>query len=236
MDSAGNNRYELLFMDDDISDPLDNIVAKKKKQVKTAAAPTGPAGAGSAGPKTTTNKAQANPNAKKSNQAEKENKPLNRNDQKKPGQAGGAGSAAGAPAKQGGTGGAVAGAGANRKRNNGEAAREGGQGQHQNRNVNFKQQNGETREQRNNRRNIRQGGENAPALGDAAQPQNTRPFRGGDRGDRPPRNRNFEGGNRKREFDRQSGSDRTGKCVTREFAQKSEATRFFILLSLPILL
>lgn len=71
MDTAGKNRYELLFMDDDISDPLDNIVAKKKKQVKTAAAAatTGGAATGNAtGPKTTTNKVANNNQAKKSNQ------------------------------------------------------------------------------------------------------------------------------------------------------------------------
>jgi len=100
MDSAGKNRYELLFMDDDVSDPLDNLVAPTAAAASAAAAAAGKKkqpSAGAAATKTTAkvtnnnNKAAAGsnlggPNAKKPNQAEKENKPnnaLNKTDGKK---------------------------------------------------------------------------------------------------------------------------------------------------------
>ncbi|XP_062142948.1 SERPINE1 mRNA-binding protein 1 [Drosophila sulfurigaster albostrigata] len=211
MDNAGKNRYELLFMDDDVSDPLDNLVAAKKKQQQSstvaAVAPTAKTAPSVKAPKTSA--------TKKPNQAEKENKPgaLNKNDGKKTttgnnndktsnnGKQGGA-----VAARNAGAGGAAA-----------AKTRETGQGQQQQqRNVNFRQNGGEvTREQRNNRRNVRENGAPSGNSGGSAE-GNPRPYRGsggafcngGDRQNRPPRN--FEGGNRKREFDRQSGSDKTG--------------------------
>lgn len=231
MDTSGNNRYELLFMDDDISDPLDNIVAKKKKQVKSTTASTGTvpnqrtASKQSAEGISKVNSNTANTsinNSKKLNQAEKENKPLNKNEgQKKNPSTGtgtGIGTAVDKPNKQSNSGGfgngngIVGGGGsANRKRNNVDG-REGGQGTPQQRNANFRQQNGETREQRNNRRNSNRENMSSTNVGNSSGAMEasaqTRQFKSGDR---PPRNnRNFEGGNRKREFDRQSGSDKTG--------------------------
>lgn len=231
MDSAGKNRYELLFMDDDVSDPLDNLVAPTAAAAAAAAGKKKqPSAAAAAATKTTANKVansnnKANagsniggPNAKKPNQAEKENKPnnaLNKTDGKKftpsadnkqqqfNNNASSNYKQQGAP-RQGG--------GANRTREFGSGQGQGqGQGGQQQRSVNFRQQNGnaETREQRNNRRNVR---ENVGA----PDGQQSRPYRGpgggpGAGGDRPQRqNRNYDGQNRKREFDRQSGSDRTG--------------------------
>uniref|UniRef100_A0A1A9X291 Hyaluronan/mRNA-binding protein domain-containing protein n=1 Tax=Glossina brevipalpis TaxID=37001 RepID=A0A1A9X291_9MUSC len=229
MDTSGNNRYELLFMDDDISDPLDNIVAKKKKQTKSTAAST--ISTGTASNQRTaikqnaeaTNKVNSNTantsitNSKKLNQAEKENKPLNKNEGQKRTPTG-IGALGDKPNKQPNTGGfgngnAVGGSGGNfnRKRNNVDG-REVGQGTQQQRNVNFRQQNGETREQRNNRRNTtRENVSSTPVGNSSGSMEGTTQMRQFKGGDRPPRNnRNFEGGNRKREFDRQSGSDKTG--------------------------
>ncbi|XP_054743117.1 plasminogen activator inhibitor 1 RNA-binding protein isoform X1 [Anastrepha obliqua] len=208
MDGSGNNRYELLFMDDDISDPLDNVASKSKKQVKTAGGSGGSAPSAKTSNKQNVDGATRAQSNKKPNQAEKENKPsaLNKNELNKKSVAG---TAVDRANKQGGS---VA--NANRKRTG--PASDGGQGGQQQqgtRNLNFRQQNGETREQRNNRRNARENGFagnfGAQIEGGSSQ-QQPRQFR--DRENRgPPRNRNFEGGNRggKREFDRQSGSDKT---------------------------
>lgn len=219
MDSAGNNRYELLFMDDDVSDPLDNIVAKNKKQVRAGAAAGGGSAAAAAGPaKATSNKQSgdaAAAKAKKSNQAEKENnKPGANSNNKLDGgnkKLGGPNAAAGDKFKQQQQGGAQA----IRKRIGGpNQERDGavGQGQQRERNPNFRQQNGEMRERNNNNRRFprengfQAGGENGG--GQQRQLRDNRDNRNG-----PPRyQRNFENGNRtgKREFDRQSGSDKTG--------------------------
>lgn len=173
MDISGNNRYELLFMDDDsgASPAQGESAAAKKKQTNTTS--------NKKGTTTTTTKKNAN--------VEKENKSgaLNKNDavNKKSAAPQGKTKAAGAP-----------GSTLNKNRNvEGEQRR-----------VAFKSQNNEVREQRNNRRNFREGGDFG---NDQREP---RQFR--DRDNRgPPRNREggFRGG--KREFDRQSGSDKTGK-------------------------
>ncbi|XP_039952138.1 plasminogen activator inhibitor 1 RNA-binding protein [Bactrocera tryoni] len=208
MDGSGNNRYELLFMDDDISDPLDNAASKSKKQVKTAG------GSGGSAPSTKSSnkqnvdgptRVQSN---KKPNQAEKENKPsaLNKNELNKKSPTG---NAVDRTSKQGGSA-----TNTNRKRTGPTTdGGQGGQQQQGTRNLNFRQQNDESREQRNNRRNARENGYNGNFGNqiDGSSQQQPRQFR--DRDNRgPPRNRNFEGGNRggKREFDRQSGSDKTG--------------------------
>ncbi|XP_017466331.1 PREDICTED: plasminogen activator inhibitor 1 RNA-binding protein [Rhagoletis zephyria] len=209
MDGSGNNRYELLFMDDDISDPLDNIAIKSKKQVKTAGGSGGSAPLAKSSNKQNVDSVPRTQSSKKPNQAEKENKPsaLNKNEVNKKSTAG---TAADRTNKQGGP---VA--NANRKRTG--PASDGGQGGQQQqgtRNLNFRQQNGETREQRNNRRNVRENGFTGNfgmQIEGGSSQQQPRQFR--ERENRgPPRNRNFEGGNRggKREFDRQSGSDKTG--------------------------
>ncbi|EDW89779.1 plasminogen activator inhibitor 1 RNA-binding protein [Drosophila yakuba] len=227
MDSAGKNRYELLFMDDDVSDPLDNLVAPTAAAAAAAAGKKKQPSAAAAATKTTAkvannnNKATAGsntggPNAKKPNQAEKENKPnnaLNKADGKKfiPSADKQFNNNASNNKQQGAP---RQGGGANRTREFGSGQGQGqgqGQGGQQQRSVNFRQQNGnaETREQRNNRRNVRENG-------GAPDGQQSRPYRGpgggqGAGGDRPQRqNRNYDGQNRKREFDRQSGSDRTG--------------------------
>lgn len=174
MDTSGNNRYELLFMDDD-SAALPNhgeSIATKKKVANTAS------------------KKPAS-GAKKNVNLEKENKSgaLNKNDtqQKKTGAQG--------KSKAGSSGNAF----------NSNRINEGGDS----RKVVFKSQN-EVREQRNNRRNVRESGPNVDFGNEQREP---RQFR--DRDNRgPPRNRDggYRGG--KREFDRQSGSDKTGKQTT----------------------
>ncbi|XP_067622030.1 SERPINE1 mRNA-binding protein 1 [Eurosta solidaginis] len=213
MDGSGNNRYELLFMDDDISDPLDNVASKAKKQVKTAGGSGGSAPSTKSSNKQNVEGAARAQSNKKPNQAEKENKPsaLNKNESNKKQTVGAAADRnnkqqAGAPAANS----------SNRKRTGPTSdGGQGGQQQQGTRNLNFRQQNDETREQRNNRRNVRENGFSSnfgtQIEGGSSQQQQPRQFR--DRENRgPPRNRNFEGGNRggKREFDRQSGSDKTG--------------------------
>ncbi|KNC27298.1 hypothetical protein FF38_06721 [Lucilia cuprina] len=170
MDISGNNRYELLFMDDESAAlPAQNESGvSKKRQPNTA---------GQSSKKLPTT------NAKKNLIVEKENKSgaLNKNDAVNKKAAGQGKPKIGAP-------------GSDKSRTvDGESRR-----------VAFKSQNNEVREQRNNRRNFREGGE----FGN--EQRETRQFR--DRDNRgPPRNREggFRGG--KREFDRQSGSDKTGK-------------------------
>ena len=218
MDSAGKNRYELLFMDDDVSDPLDNLPTKKKQQqpqqqqqqVKSAVA-----GASSKPVTAATAKAQPGSNKKQPNQAEKENKPsvMNKNEANKRGAV-----ATGVDkinGKQQQTQRVVD--NVNRKRNAGPPGGAAVDVASQGRNASFRQQNGETREQRNNRRNTRENGLNNAGAGGTTEGGQQRQFR--DRVDNrgPPRQRNFEGGNNynrefrgKREFDRQSGSDKTG--------------------------
>lgn len=176
MDISGNNRYELLFMDDDSAAlPIHGESVATKKKVANAASKK-PASA-----------------AKKNVNVEKENKSgtLNKNDTqtKKSG--------AQVKPKVGSSGNAFS---SNRVNDGGES-----------RKVAFKSQNNEVREQRNNRRNVRESGPNGVEFGNDQ--RESRQFR--DRDNRgPPRNR--EGGYRggKREFDRQSGSDKTGKQDT----------------------
>lgn len=176
MDISGNNRYELLFMDDDsAASPAkaDSAIAKKKPT--TAAAPS--------------TKKSSEGNAKKTPNVEKENKSgaLNKNDGgNKKSASGQSKPKIGAP-----------GIALDKNRTvDGEP-----------RKVAFKSQNNEVREQRNNRRNFREG---APQGGEFGNEQREpRQYR--DRDNRGPQ-RNREGGFRggKREFDRQSGSDKTG--------------------------
>lgn len=168
MDIAGNNRYELLFMDDEsaASPAQGESGIPKKKQTSTAGQPA---------------KKLTAPGAKKNPTVEKENKSgaLNKNDAVNKKSAGQGKPKIGAP-------------GTDKNRTvDGESRR-----------VAFKPNN-EVREQRNNRRNFREGGE----FGN--EQREPRQFR--DRDNRgPPRSREggFRGG--KREFDRQSGSDKTG--------------------------
>ncbi|XP_037957878.1 plasminogen activator inhibitor 1 RNA-binding protein [Teleopsis dalmanni] len=204
MDLSGTNRYELLFMDDDISDPLDNTVVKNKKQVKNANSGGGSNGAGvtpkSTNKQNTDASSRAQPNKKLTN-FEKENKSLtlNKNENKKV--SSGNGAINEKQKQQGGVATATVGGTntGNRKRNNAIPRENGNQGP-----VNTI---------RNNRRNFKENGFNNATGGDDST-QQIRQFRTDrDRENRgPPRTRNFEGGNRngKREFDRQSGSDKTG--------------------------
>ncbi|CAD7093941.1 unnamed protein product [Hermetia illucens] len=201
MDVSSANRYGLLCMDDDASDPLEKLVRKKNKQQKQQQKTPGavPPGGG---------------------MAEKENKSaaMNKNVDKKP-----AGSGIGglptvgqkAMANHTGSAGAPGGGAINVKdqyRNNQDQQRPPREGKNPDRNVNFKS---ETREQRNNRRNrnedrqYQQIQHNGNISGEyqntTERPQRQRGSGGGSAGG-PPR-RNFGG---KREFDRQSGSDKTG--------------------------
>lgn len=209
MESVGKNRYELLFMDDDVTDPLDNPPTKKKQQQQQIKSANGGASQKSNAASTT----KAPKPKKQPNQAEKENKPsmMNKNENNKRGAViTGNEVAANAKQQQGVVG------NLNRKRNVGSAGSS--EIPSQGRNANFRQQNGESREVRNNRRNTRENGLNnagGPVTENSG--QQNRQFR--DRGDNrgPGRQRNFEGGNNynrefrgKREFDRQSGSDKTG--------------------------
>lgn len=187
MDNSGNNRYELLFMDEDsgaASPAQAESTAPKKKQ---------PAQVGAS----TSKKAPTAPTLKKVPNAEKENKSgaLNKNDAatRKP---------AGAP--DAGQGKSNQGAVRSTVNNARSAGGESGDA----RRVAFKSQNGEVREQRNNRRNFREGGsqQGGEFGNEQREPRQLR-----DRDNRgPPRNRDgaYRGG--KREFDRQSGSDKTG--------------------------
>lgn len=218
MDAAGKNRYELLFMDDDgeapPSLPKETTAVIKKKQPVTAAAGT-PAGAGT-----------KKPVANKKSTAEKENKSaaLNKNDagnKKAP-------SSDGAVQKprQGGERPSAGGPGGNRPRynnnnNNNSGSGSGnnnntnnqnnnnnGNGNDNNRSVTFRNQNNEAREQRNNRRNFR---ENTGGAESGMNDQrSTRQFNREFNRDRENRDRDNRGPPRKREFDRQSGSDKTG--------------------------
>lgn len=188
MDNSGNNRYELLFMDDDggVAPAQAESTAPKKKQTNVA---------GSAAVK----KAPSTAANKKVPVAEKENKSgaLNKNDAATKKTSGTPAPGQG-KAKQG-----VAGTSVNKTR---AAAPGGGEGE-DSRRVAFKSQNGEVREQRNNRRNFREGGSQGGEFGN--EQREPRQYR--DRDNRgPPRNREgmYRGG--KREFDRQSGSDKTG--------------------------
>lgn len=103
--------------------------------------------------------------------------------------------------------GGAPGGGGNRPRTYG-GAEEGG------RSFGSRPQNNEAREQRNNRRNEREGGFGNAGNNEFGNDQRQQPRQFRDRDNRgPPRNRNGEGGGfrgGKREFDRQSGSDRTG--------------------------
>ncbi|XP_037945252.1 plasminogen activator inhibitor 1 RNA-binding protein [Teleopsis dalmanni] len=186
MEVSGNNRYELLFMDDDGSAPAPAKTEPKKKQAQQNADPSA-----AAAKKTVTKK--SNVVAEKENKSSALNKntvgksvvPNNQNAKPKqnPNPAGG-------------------------RNKNASANEDGG------RSVTFRPQNGEAREQRNNRRNNnsnREGGYGNTGGNEYGNDQRPpRQFR--DRENRgPPRNRtNGEGGYRKREFDRQSGSDKTG--------------------------
>ncbi|KAM7360906.1 vig2 [Cochliomyia hominivorax] len=163
MDISGNNRYELLFMDDDTGATSAQVESASKRKTNTAS-----------------KKSTTALNVKKAQNVEKENKSgtLNKNNSVKKSNAGKS---------------KPAGPGTTLNKNRiieGE------------RKVAFKSQNNEVREQRNNRRNFREGVEFGNEQREARQ------FR--DRDNRgTPRNRDgtYRG---KREFDRQSGSDKTG--------------------------
>lgn len=253
MDNSGKNRYELLFMDDDVSDPLDNIVKKKVKQPAAASSGGGAAVPANSVTSAASNKGQThntnkynsssanNNDSSKKNSSEKENKSfaMNKNVDfnRNKSNAGG-----GAAASGGGGGGGLAKSSksnqqqlsnnnqnSNRNNNrdnfNGPAS--------QNRNSTSKPQNGESREQRNNRRNRENGIPGSSAGGGSGggggggggigeynndslqQNQQQRIRQNNQRFNGPPRNRNgADGGGNvrggKREFDRQSGSDKTG--------------------------
>ncbi|XP_055922271.1 plasminogen activator inhibitor 1 RNA-binding protein-like isoform X2 [Eupeodes corollae] len=236
MDNSGKNRYELLFMDDDVSDPLDNI----KKKVKQPAAATGAAVVPSTavttlnkGQNNNTNKqnASAGNDSSKKNSSEKENKSfaMNKNvDFNRKSNT--AGNNAINNASVGGGGGGVSKSKPNQQQlgNNSQNANRNNRDNFngpasQNRNSTSKAQNGETREQRNNRRNRENGipgsmggsgGGGSGGMGEYNNDSQQRIRQNNQRFNGPPRNRNgADGGNArggKREFDRQSGSDKTG--------------------------
>ncbi|XP_055857925.1 plasminogen activator inhibitor 1 RNA-binding protein-like [Episyrphus balteatus] len=251
MDNSGKNRYELLFMDDDVSDPLDNIIKKKVKQPAAAAAAAGGGAAVTAPPTavTTSNKGQTNNTNKqnassandssKKNSSEKENKSfaMNKNvdfNNRKSNAASGNNTASASAGGGGGSGGLSKSNKSNQQQlsnnnqNSNRTNRDNFNGPaSQNRNSTSKPQNGESREQRNNRRNRENGvsgslGGNAGGIGEynndslqQNQQQQQRIRQNNQRFNGPPRNRsgadgsgNVRGG--KREFDRQSGSDKTG--------------------------
>uniref|UniRef100_A0A1B0BB52 Hyaluronan/mRNA-binding protein domain-containing protein n=1 Tax=Glossina palpalis gambiensis TaxID=67801 RepID=A0A1B0BB52_9MUSC len=185
MDHSGSNRYELLFIDDDAGTHAQPAETAPKQKKQTAAN------------NATTKKATTAANKKTSPNAEKENKSgaLNKNDANK--------KITGAPQTSSkGSQGAPGAATNNNNKNRPNV--EGGE----NRKVAFKTQNGEGREQRNNRRNFRESGGGGATNEFANEQREPRQFRDRDNRGGPPRNR--EGGFRKREFDRQSGSDKTG--------------------------
>lgn len=190
MDNFASNRYELLFMDDDISSPTTMEVPvsakgenKKKKQEQKAASATVR--------KTLTNKKPV---------AEKENKSsiLNKNESGKI-----IGNNSGSKAKP--IFNAVTGEKARPEASNGPT--DGGS-----RSVGFRLQNYEGRDQKS-RRNFKDGGSVNNTVNEYNNDQQRAPRQFRERENRGlPRNRNGEMGFRsgKREFDRQSGSDKTG--------------------------
>lgn len=247
MDNSGKNRYELLFMDDDVSDPLDNIINKKKVKQPAASAAVGnnsvAAGAASSNNKGQTHNNTNKPNAhndnsnSKKNSSEKENKSFamnknvdfnNRKSQNAAAGGGGGGGAGNANTSGGGGGNLSKSKSNHQQLGNNQNSNRNNRGDNfngpaQNRNSTSKLQNGESREQRNNRRNRENGivgsGGASEYNGDSPpqnqQQQQQRMRQNNQRFNGPPRNRsgadgagNQRGG--KREFDRQSGSDKTG--------------------------
>lgn len=188
MDNFGSNRYQLLFMDDDISTPTTIEVPvtakaeskKKQQQQKGAVAAT--------------KKNQAN----KKPVSEKENKSsaLNRNESGK-----NVGNNSASKAKP-----AINATTEEKLRPDAIDATDGG------RNVGFKLQNNDNRDQRP-RRNFRDGDANNVGGNEYNSDQQRAPRQFRERENRGmPRNRTGEVSFRsgKREFDRQSGSDKTG--------------------------
>lgn len=232
MDGSATNRYELLYMDDDASDPLEALVRKKVKQQKqknaAGTSSTGGAGTG-AGNQAIPGSHNLNAGKKAQNSglssgigsaAEKENKSsaMNKNFDKKIGPVSSIG---GQKQKSNNNNSSITapttGPSTKEQSNyrNNQDQRQPREGRNFDRNL---KQNGETREQRNNRRNRddrqQQSQQTTQQNGNlvVGEYQNNDRFqrRGGGGGGGGPR-RNFEGGNRgKREFDRQSGSDKTG--------------------------
>lgn len=247
MDNSGKNRYELLFMDDDISDPLDNLVKKKVKQPAATGTNSITSGGQQQHQTKSVNSGKQNADNLKKNSAqlssEKENKSLamNKNLDNRKSAGNNATSGGGNISSSGGGGNSGGGSigpatktlGGNKsgqqyQQQHNYQQQQGQQfsNNHQNinrsnrdngsttaRSNNIKQQNGETREQRNNRRNRENGVPGTMGgIGEYTTESQQRIRQNNQRFSGPPRNRNANEGIRggKREFDRQSGSDKTG--------------------------
>lgn len=214
MDAAGKNRYELLFMDDDGEAPVKPKIAAPSENInkKKQAAASG----GAATNNTAANKKSNTPAGNKKSNAEKENKSqaLNKSDgghvqnQKKSTKDGATGEGnnnvrnrqTGENRKNAAVGSNSGGGGSgNKPRYNNQS------NDNNNRSVTFRNQNSnenaENREQRNNRRNFRDNADNMAANNDQRPPRQYNNYN---------RDRENRGPTRKREFDRQSGSDKTG--------------------------